>query len=86
MLVDHSLYAVHYARVTATVGGLTFPGDAAWSSGIASISYPGTTTSHPSYVEIEQPDPQDCHRSHALAFRLNTVILALLMRCSLRHN
>jgi uncharacterized membrane protein len=74
-------YAVHYARVTATVGGLTFPGD----NGVVfwDCIYLATqvqTTFSASDVTVESTLTRKIVTGHALvAFAFNTVIIALLI-------
>jgi uncharacterized membrane protein len=80
-LVTIASYAVHYARVTATVGGLTFPGD----SGVVfwDCVYLATqvqTTFSSSDVTIETTLTRRIVSGHTLvAFAFNTIIIALLI-------
>jgi hypothetical protein len=80
-LVTIVSYAVHYARVTATVGGLTFPG--ARSVVFWDCVYLATqvqTTFSSSDVGIETTLTRKIVTGHTLvAFAFNTVIIALLI-------
>ncbi len=80
-LVTIVSYAVHYARITATVGGLTFPG--ARSVVFWDCVYLATqvqTTFSSSDVGIETTLTRRIVTGHTLvAFAFNTVIIALLI-------
>ena len=74
-------YAVHYARVTATVGGLTFPGDNAvvfWDC--VYLAAQVQTTFSSSDVTVESTLTRKIVTGHTIvAFAFNTVIIALLI-------
>jgi uncharacterized membrane protein len=74
-------YAVHYARVTATVGGLTFPGDDGlvfWDC--VYLATQVQTTFSSSDVEVGTTVTRKIVTGHTLvAFGFNTVIIALLI-------
>jgi uncharacterized membrane protein len=74
-------YAVHYARVTATVGGLTFPGDDGlvfWDC--VYLATQVQTTFSSSDVEVRTTVTRKIVTGHTLvAFGFNTVIIALLI-------
>jgi uncharacterized membrane protein len=80
-LVTVVSYAVHYARVTATVGGLTFPGDRGvvfWDC--VYLATQVQTTFSSSDVVIETTLTRKIITGHTLvAFAFNTVIIALLI-------
>jgi hypothetical protein len=80
-LVTIVSYAVHYARVTATVGGLTFPGDRGvvfWDC--VYLATQVQTTFSSSDVVIETTLTRRIVTGHTLvAFAFNTVIIALLI-------
>jgi Protein of unknown function (DUF1345) len=80
-LVTMASYAVHYARVTATVGGLTFPGDEGvvfWDC--VYLSTQVQTTFSSSDVTVEATLTRRIVTGHTLiAFAFNTVIIALLI-------
>jgi uncharacterized membrane protein len=80
-LVTIVSYAVHYARVTATVGGLTFPGDGGvvfWDC--VYLATQVQTTFSSSDVVIETTLTRRIVSGHTLvAFAFNTVIIALLI-------
>jgi Protein of unknown function (DUF1345) len=80
-LVTVVSYAVHYARVTATVGGLTFPGDDGvvfWDC--VYLATQVQTTFSASDVTIETTLGRRIVTGHAIvAFAFNTVIIALLI-------
>jgi Protein of unknown function (DUF1345) len=80
-LVTVVSYAVHYARVAATVGGLTFPGDqgvAFWDC--VYLATQVQTTFSSSDVTIETTLTRRIVTGHTLiAFAFNTVIIALLI-------
>jgi uncharacterized membrane protein len=80
-LVTIASYAVHYARVTATVGGLTFPGDRGvvfWDC--VYLATQVQTTFSSSDVEIGTTLTRRIVTGHTLvAFAFNTVIIALLI-------
>jgi len=74
-------YAVHYARVTATVGGLTFPGDKGvvlWDC--VYLAAQVQTTFSSSDVTVESTLTRKIVTGHTIvAFAFNTVIIALLI-------
>jgi uncharacterized membrane protein len=74
-------YAVHYARVAATVGGLSFPGESAvvfWDC--VYLATQVQTTFSSSDVSIESTLTRKIVTGHTLvAFGFNTVIIALLI-------
>ena len=80
-LVTIASYAVHYARVTATVGGLTFPGDGGvvfWDC--VYLATQVQTTFSSSDVVVETTLARRIVSGHTLvAFAFNTVIIALLI-------
>jgi hypothetical protein len=80
-LVTVVSYAVHYARIAATVGGLTFPGDegvAFWDC--VYLATQVQTTFSSSDVTIETTLTRRIVTGHTLvAFAFNTVIIALLI-------
>jgi uncharacterized membrane protein len=80
-LVTIVSYAVHYARVSATVGGLTFPGDRGvvfWDC--VYLATQVQTTFSSSDVVIETTLTRRIISGHTLvAFAFNTVIIALLI-------
>ena len=80
-LVTITSYAVHYARVTATVGGLTFPGDGGvvfWDC--VYLATQVQTTFSSSDVVVETTLARRIVSGHTLvAFAFNTVIIALLI-------
>ncbi len=80
-LVTVVSYAVHYARLTATVGGLTFPGDQGvvfWDC--VYLASQVQTTFSSSDVTIETTLARRIVTGHTLvAFAFNTVIIALLI-------
>jgi hypothetical protein len=82
-LVTVVSYAVHYARITATVGGLTFPGDE--DEGVVFwdcvyLAAQVQTTFSSSDVTIETTLTRRIITGHTLiAFAFNTVIIALLI-------
>jgi uncharacterized membrane protein len=80
-LVTIASYAVHYARVTATVGGLTFPGDSKvvfWDC--VYLATQVQTTFSSSDVVVETTLTRRIVSGHTLvAFAFNTVIIALLI-------
>jgi hypothetical protein len=80
-LVTVASYAVHYARLIATVGGLTFPGDKGvvfWDC--VYLSAQVQTTFSSSDVTIETTLARRIVTGHTLvAFAFNTVIIALLI-------
>jgi hypothetical protein len=80
-LVTVVSYAVHYARITATVGGLTFPGDQGvvfWDC--VYLAAQVQTTFSSSDVTIETTLTRRIITGHTLiAFAFNTVIIALLI-------
>jgi uncharacterized membrane protein len=80
-LVTIAAYAVHYARVTATVGGLAFPGDSKvvfWDC--VYLSTQVQTTFSSSDVVVETTLTRRIVSGHTLvAFAFNTVIIALLI-------
>jgi hypothetical protein len=80
-LVTVVSYAVHYARVAATVGGLTFPGDEGvvfWDC--VYLATQVQTTFSSSDVTIETTLTRRIITGHTLvAFAFNTVIIALLI-------
>jgi hypothetical protein len=71
-LVTIASYAVHYARVTATVGGLTFPG----TGGVVFWDCVYLATQVQAHFLIlrrlrrNNPGPQNRHRSHTRRIRL----------------
>jgi uncharacterized membrane protein len=88
-LVTIISYAVHYARVTATVGGLTFPGDGGvvfWDC--VYLATQVQTTFSSSDVVIGTTLTRRIVTGHTLvAFAFNTVIIALLIAVLfLNHN
>jgi uncharacterized membrane protein len=74
-------YAVHYARITATVGGLTFPGGNAvvfWDC--VYLAAQVQTTFSSSDVTVESTLTRKIVTGHTIvAFAFNTVIIALLI-------
>jgi len=80
-LVTVVSYAVHYARVAATVGGLTFPGNrdvVFWDC--VYLATQVQTTFSSSDVTIETTLTRRIITGHTLvAFAFNTVIIALLI-------
>jgi hypothetical protein len=80
-LVTIISYAVHYARVTATVGGLTFPGDGGvvfWDC--VYLATQVQTTFSSSDVVVGTTLTRKIVTGHTLvAFAFNTVIIALLI-------
>jgi hypothetical protein len=74
-------YAVHYARITATVGGLTFPGnDAVVFWDCIYLATQVQTTFSSSDVSIESTLTRKIVTGHTIvAFAFNTVIIALLI-------
>jgi hypothetical protein len=80
-LVTVVSYAVHYARVSSTVGGLTFPGDESvvfWDC--VYLAAQVQTTFSSSDVTIESTLTRRIVTGHTLiAFAFNTVIIALLI-------
>jgi uncharacterized membrane protein len=80
-LVTIVSYAVHYARVTATVGGLTFPTDHGivfWDCVYLAVQV--QTTFSASDVTIDTTLTRRIVTGHTLvAFAFNTVIIALLI-------
>jgi hypothetical protein len=80
-LVTIVSYAVHYARVTATVGGLTFPTDQGivfWDCVYLAVQVQTTFSS--SDVTIDTTLTRRIVTGHTLvAFAFNTVIIALLI-------
>jgi uncharacterized membrane protein len=74
-------YAVHYARVTATVGGLTFPGDKPvvfWDC--VYLAAQVQTTFSSSDVTVETTLTRKIVTGHTIvAFAFNTVVIALLI-------
>ena len=80
-LVTVVSYAVHYARIAATVGGLTFPGDEGvvfWDC--VYLATQVQTTFSSSDVTIEITLTRRIVTGHTLiAFAFNTVIIALLI-------
>jgi Protein of unknown function (DUF1345) len=80
-LVTVVSYAVHYARLVATEGGLTFPGDEAvvfWDC--VYLATQVQTTFSSSDVTIETTLSRRIVTGHTLvAFAFNTVIIALLI-------
>lgn len=80
-LVTVVSYAVHYARLVATEGGLTFPGDKAvvfWDC--VYLATQVQTTFSSSDVTIETTLSRRIITGHTLvAFAFNTVIIALLI-------
>jgi len=80
-LVTIVSYAVHYARVSATVGGLTFPGDRSvvfWDC--VYLATQVQTTFSSSDIVIETTLTRRIISGHTLvAFAFNTVIIALLI-------
>jgi hypothetical protein len=80
-LVTVVSYAVHYARLTATEGGLTFPGDGQvvfWDC--VYLACQVQTTFSSSDVTIETTLSRRIITGHTLvAFAFNTVIIALLI-------
>lgn len=80
-LVTIVSYAVHYARVTATVGGLTFPGDRGvvfWDC--VYLATQVQTTFSSSDVVVETTLTRRIVSGHTIvAFAFNTVIIALLI-------
>jgi uncharacterized membrane protein len=80
-LVTVVSYAVHYARVVATVGGLTFPGNEGvtfWDC--VYLATQVQTTFSSSDVTIETSLTRKIVTGHSLvAFAFNTVIIALLI-------
>lgn len=80
-LVTIVSYAVHYARVTATVGGLTFPGDGGvvfWDC--VYLATQVQTTFSSSDVVVETTLVRRIVSGHTLiAFAFNTIIIALLI-------
>ncbi len=80
-LVTLVSYAVHYARLDATVGGLTFPGDEGivfWDC--VYLATQVQTTFSSSDVTIETTLTRRIVTGHTLvAFAFNTVIIALLI-------
>ena len=80
-LVTIASYAVHYARVTATVGGLTFPGDGGvvfWDC--VYLATQVQTTFSSSDVVVETTLARRIVSGHTLvAFAFNTIIIALLI-------
>ena len=80
-LVTIASYAVHYARITATVGGLTFPGDrdvVFWDC--VYLATQVQTTFSSSDVVLETTLIRRIVSGHTLiAFAFNTVIIALLI-------
>jgi hypothetical protein len=74
-------YAVHYARVTATVGGLTFPGDDGlvfWDC--VYLATQVQTTFSSSDVTVGSTLTRKIVTGHTLvAFAFNTIIIALLI-------
>ena len=74
-------YAVHYARVTATVGGLTFPGEDGvvfWDC--VYLATQVQTTFSSSDVTVESTLARKIISGHTLvAFGFNTIIIALLI-------
>jgi hypothetical protein len=80
-LVTIASYAVHYARVTATVGGLTFPGDRGvvfWDC--VYLATQVQTTFSSSDVVVETTLARRIVSGHTLvAFAFNTIIIALLI-------
>ena len=80
-LVTVVSYSVHYARVAATVGGLTFPGDQGvvfWDC--VYLATQVQTTFSSSDVTIETTLTRRIITGHTLvAFAFNTVIIALLI-------
>jgi len=80
-LVTMASYAVHYARVVATVGGLTFPSDEGvvfWDC--VYLATQVQTTFSSSDVTVETTLTRRIVTGHTLiAFAFNTVIIALLI-------
>ena len=80
-LVTIVSYAVHYARVSVTVGGLTFPGDRGvvfWDC--VYLATQVQTTFSSSDIVIETTLTRRIISGHTLvAFAFNTVIIALLI-------
>jgi hypothetical protein len=80
-LVTVVSYAVHYARIVATVGGLTFPGEEGvvfWDC--VYLATQVQTTFSSSDVTIESTLTRRIISGHTLvAFAFNTVIIALLI-------
>jgi hypothetical protein len=80
-LVTVVSYAVHYARLAGTVGGLTFPGDGGvvfWDC--VYLATQVQTTFSSSDVTIETTLSRRIITGHTLvAFAFNTVIIALLI-------
>jgi uncharacterized membrane protein len=80
-LVTMVSYAVHYARVVATVGGLTFPSDEGvvfWDC--VYLATQVQTTFSSSDVTVETTLTRRIVTGHTLiAFAFNTVIIALLI-------
>jgi hypothetical protein len=80
-LVTIASYAVHYARVTATVGGLTFPGGGGvvfWDC--VYLATQVQTTFSSSDVVVETTLVRRIVSGHTLiAFIFNTIIIALLI-------
>ncbi len=80
-LVTMVAYAVHYARIAATVGGLTFPGDEGvvfWDC--VYLATQVQTTFSSSDVTIETTLARRIVTGHTLvAFAFDTIIIALLI-------
>jgi uncharacterized membrane protein len=80
-LVTIVSYAVHYARVTTTVGGLTFPGDRGvvfWDC--VYLATQVQTTFSSSDIVVETTLTRRIVSGHTIvAFAFNTVIIALLI-------
>jgi hypothetical protein len=80
-LVTLVSYAVHYARLAATVGGLTFPGDEGvvfWDC--VYLATQVQTTFSSSDITVETTLTRRIITGHTLiAFAFNTVIIALLI-------
>jgi hypothetical protein len=80
-LVTMVAYAVHYARIAATVGGLTFPGDEGvvfWDC--VYLATQVQTTFSSSDVTVETTLTRRIVTGHTLvAFAFDTIIIALLI-------